>query len=231
MNLPDVDKLAHPTPPASESELVARARSVAGQTLAELATTMGITCPADMQHDKGWAGQLLETWLGASAASQPIPDFPQLGIELKTLPVDRKGLPLESTYVCTVDLQPASGGWQSSLVWQKLQKILWLPLISTRGCAPGERRIGTALLWTPTASQVAILQRDWEELMELVGSGELEGISSRQGQYLQIRPKAANARSLTRSSDAEGNPAMTLPRGFYLRPLLTRQILAEHYHL
>lgn len=231
MNKPGVDKLARPAPPASEAELLERARLVAGRTLAELAATMNISCPADMQHDKGWAGQLLETWLGASAASRPTPDFPQLGIELKTLPVDSIGRPLESTYVCTVDLQPAGGGWQSSVVWQKLKKVLWLPLVSTRGCAPGDRRIGTALLWTPTASQAAVLQRDWEELMELVGSGRLEQVSSRLGQYLQIRPKAANARALTRSSDAEGNPAMTLPRGFYLRPLLTRQILAEHYHL
>jgi len=218
-------------PPASEEELLVRARSIAGLTLVELAGSLGIPCPADMLHDKGWSGQLLEAWLGASAASLPEPDFPQLGIELKTLPVDGEGRPLESTYVCTVDLQPGTGDWQSSVVWKKLRKVLWLPLIARRGVAPGERRIGNALLWSPNEEQAAILQRDWEELMELVGQGELEQLSSRQGRYLQIRPKAANARALTATTDAEGNPALTLPRGFYLRPALTRQILEEQYHL
>lgn len=222
---------AHTFPPASEDELLERAHDVAGQTLAELAARLGSRVPTDLLHGKGWAGQLLEAWLGASAGSRPTPDFPELGIELKTLPVDRGGQPLESTYVCTVELQPAGGGWTDSLAWRKLQKVLWLPLVTAGGDTPGERRIGTAFLWSPSPEQAAILQQDWEELMELVSTGELERISSRQGQYLQIRPKAANARALTPTSDNEGNSIMTLPRGFYLRPVLTRQILATQFHL
>lgn len=230
-NIGDVSGQEHRSPPASENELLARAQAVAGLTLAELAGRLGTTAPPDLLHDKGWAGQLLEIWLGASSASLPEPDFPNLGIELKTLPIDGHARPLESTYVCSVDLQPASGDWQSSVVWRKLKKVLWLPLLTERGDRPGNRRIATAVLWSPSEAQAAVLQRDWEELMELVSNGELERISSRQGQYLQIRPKAANARALTSSSDTEGNRTMTLPRGFYLRPVLTRQILLEHYHL
>ena len=49
--------------------------------------------------------------------------------------------------------------------------------------------------------------------------------SSHYGRYLQIRPKAANARALGQAYDEEGNPGMTLPRGFYLRTSFTRQIL------
>ena len=226
----DLNRSARNSPPATEDELLERARSIAGLTLGELAARLGTTAPPDLLHDKGWAGQLLECCLGASAASLPEPDFPDLAIELKTLPVDSSGRPLESTYVCTVDLQPAAGGWQSSVVWRKLQKVLWLPLITNRDSRPGERRIGTAVLWSPTESQATILQRDWEELMELISNGELEYLSSRQGQYLQIRPKAANSRVLTRTSDSEGNELMTLPRGFYLRPRLTQEILREHFH-
>lgn len=219
------------TPPGSGDELLERAYVMAGRTLADLAGSLDTQVPADLLHDKGWAGQLLEAWLGASAGSLPAPDFPELGIELKTLPVDDNARPLESTYVCTVDLQPATGTWSESLVWQKLQKVLWVPLVAAHGCAPGERRIGTAFLWSPDPEQTAVLQQDWEELMDLVSLGELERISSRQGRYLQIRPKAANARALTRASDSEGNSTMTLPRGFYLRPALTRQILAAQFHL
>lgn len=208
-----------------------RAAALAGHTLAELATTLEIPVPPDLQHNKGWAGQLLETCLGASAGSLSTPDFPELGIELKTLPVDTSGRPLESTYVCTVDLQPASGDWFSSSVWQKLRKVLWLPLVTSRGLEPGERRIGTALLWSPTADQAAALRTDWEELMDLVSSGDFEQLSSRQGRYLQIRPKAANSRALTQAADGEGERVQTLPRGFYLRPALTREILTAHYHL
>ncbi len=218
-------------PPADTNELLARADAVAGRSLGWLASQIGTTIPADLRRDKGWAGQLLEAWLGASAASLPMPDFPALGIELKTLPVTPGGRPLESTYVCTVDLRPDSGDWQTSLVWRKLQRVLWLPVIGIRATPPGERRLGTALLWQPTTDQAAVLRRDWEELMDYVAAGELGQVSTRQGQYLQIRPKAANADALTRSANDEGNPDWTLPRGFYLRSRFTRQILAEHYHL
>lgn len=221
---------SHP-PPHSETELLQRAALIAGQTLEEVAADLQIETPTSFEHNKGWGGQLLETWLGASAGSRAEPDFPELGIELKTLPIDRDGRPLESTYVCTVDLRPATGNWQESVVWHKLKHVLWLPLVTQRGARPGGRRIGAALLWSPSTQQQEILRQDWEELMDLISAGEVERVSSRQGRYLQIRPKAANAKALTGASDVDGNRIATLPRGFYLRPTLTREILKEHYHL
>lgn len=221
----------HRAPPHSDSELLARAATLAGRPLSWLAAQLGTDVPADLRRDKGWAGQLLEAWLGASAGALPLPDFPELGIELKTLPVAPDGRPLESTYVCNVDLSPDSGDWEASLVWRKLRQVLWVPIIGARGTPPGERRLGSVLLWRPSTGQTAILRRDWEELMELVAAGELDRVSARLGHYLQIRPKAVNASALTRATDNEGNPAWTLPRGFYLRSRFTLEILKEHYFL
>ena len=45
------------------------------------------------------------------------------------------------------------------------------------------------------------------------------------GEYLQIRPKAANGKVLCSCFDAEGNKVKTLPRGFYLRSTFTKTIL------
>lgn len=89
-------------PPIDEAELLLRVRAIAGQTLGQLAAKLGITVPADLQRDKGWQGQLLEAALGATASTLPAPDFMELGIELKSIPINRQGHPTESTYVCTV---------------------------------------------------------------------------------------------------------------------------------
>jgi DNA mismatch repair protein MutH len=217
-------------PPTSEDELLARAAMAAGRELHWLAKTLAIDVPPDLLGNKGWAGLLLEAWLGASAASLPEPDFPELGIELKTLPVDAAGKPLESTYICAVPLAGTGGDWKQSGVYRKLSRVLWIPLLSVRGQNPGERRIGHALLWRPDADQMTALQADWEELMELICTGDLDRVSARQGQYLQIRPKAANARALTQGFDSNGEVTRTLPRGFYLRTRFTREILKKHYH-
>lgn len=217
-------------PPVDAEELLARAHAVAGQTLQWLARELGTPVPADFQHDKGWAGQLLEACLGASAGSSPEPDFPALSVELKTLPIDDHGKPLESTYVCQVPLLGYNEHWQDSLVYRKLARVLWVPLIQSPGAAPGERRIGSPLLWQPDADEFAVLQQDWEELMAFVSAGEIAELSAHHGQYLQIRPKAANARALTSGRDADGRISPTLPRGWYLRSRFTAQLLQKHYY-
>jgi len=47
---------------------------------------------------------------------------------------------------------------------------------------------------------------------------------------LQIRPKAANSKALRWGIGEAGEPIQTLPCGFYLRALFTRQIFEGAYH-
>ncbi|HFY4387121.1 TPA: MutH/Sau3AI family endonuclease, partial [Salmonella enterica subsp. enterica serovar Typhimurium] len=116
------------TPPASEALLLAQARQLSGYTLGELAAMAGITTPKDLKRDKGWIGVLLEIWLGASAGSKPEQDFAALGVELKTIPVDSLGRPLETTFVCVAPLTGNSGvTWETSHVRHKLKRVLWVP--------------------------------------------------------------------------------------------------------
>src|SRR5581483_3685824 len=82
--------------PASEAELLLRARSLAGRTLGEIAAQMHISLPANLQRRKGVIGELIEQALGASGGSRPEPDLPAIGIEIKTIPVDAEGKPRES---------------------------------------------------------------------------------------------------------------------------------------
>ena len=151
-------------------------------------------------------------------------------MELKTLPINAHGQPSESTYVCTVPLQDNLHlDWQHSWVKRKLQRVLWLPVEGTREIPFAQRRVGMALLWSPDSHQAEQLQRDWEELMDMVCLGRLDEISARHGEVLQIRPKAAHSRVLSQATEPDGSPGQTLPRGFYLRSQFTRQILENHY--
>ncbi len=217
-------------PPKSEAELLARAQSLAGLTLGQLAAIADKPLPASAQSGKGWCGQLLEQFLGASAGARPLPDFTHIGVELKTLPLNAAGLPKESTYVCTVPLKDNRHlHWETSWVRLKLQRVLWLPLEANTIIPFAQRRIGTALLWSPDAEQETRLKQDWEEHMDRICLGQLEAISARDGEVLQIRPKAAHAKVLCKTSGSDGAPTRTLPRGFYLRSHFTRAILQQHY--
>jgi len=219
-------------PPASDEELLARARQLAGLCLTELAKRRGWAVPQDLRRAKGWFGQLIEEHLGATAASQAEPDFQAIGIELKTIPVNRQGRPRESTYVCTVPLTETQGlTWTGSWVRRKLQRVLWLPVQADPEIPVGERRVGSALLWDLEPDLEAALRQDWEELMDMVCLGRLDKISARHGTYLQIRPKAANSRALRWATGETGERVLTNPRGFYLRTAFTLEVLRRHYAL
>ena len=209
---------------------MARAKALAGITLAEVAAERDWRIPNTSRSGKGWAGQLLESALGASAASLPEPDFQLIGVELKTIPVDSHGRPRESTYVCSVPLDDtSSASWEDSNVRRKLARVLWIPLLCGDALPVGERRIGSPLLWTPCRQEEAVLRTDWEEFMELICIGRIDEISAHFGNCLQIRPKAASARSRRWALGSAGVPVRTLPRGFYLRTGFTSRILESGY--
>lgn len=213
------------TAPASEQELLARAQDLCGLTLAAIAAELVRPVPTDSVRAKGWIGELIEDALGASAGSAPEPDFPGLGIELKTIPIGQNGRVQESTYVCSFAVADAQNEtWERSLVKRKLARVLWVPIVAERKTPLAGRIIGKPSCWSPTANDESVLRADWQEIVDAVSLGELDLLSSEIGSYLQIRPKAIDGRARTRASDREGAPGWTLPRGFYLRPEFTSRI-------
>jgi DNA mismatch repair protein MutH len=200
-------------PPRDEEELLARARALRGCSIESLAGRWGVEIGPPGVATKGKAGELIERALGATGGSKATWDFPALRVECKTIPVDERGVPRESTFVCTVSLLGADEAeWESSWVRAKLARTLWVP-IEVR--EDGSRTIAEPRLWSPTKEQEGIL------------AGDIEGVSARVGRWLQLRPKAAHGRVRTRAPGADGRFVSTVPRGFYLRARFTGAILVD----
>ncbi len=205
-----------------------RARDVAGLTLGELGARVAVDLPEESARGKGVAGQILEKVLGASAGSRAEPDFVNLGIELKTIPLDATGKPKESTFVCSISLSSmADTDWEGSTVLKKLSKVLFVPVEAASETPLCDRRVGRAYLWTPNADEQRLMRSDWERLAEMIAAGDVEQITGHLGEVLQVRPKAPHGRSRRRAPDEEGAVQWTMPRGFYLRPRFTGAVLAR----
>ncbi|MBA2652222.1 MAG: DNA mismatch repair endonuclease MutH [Tatlockia sp.] len=213
----------------SEDELLERCRSIEGLSFLQLASLLQLTIPAENQRRKGWTGLAIELALGTTAGNKAIPDFANLGIELKTLPLNEHLKPAESTFVTSIPLLTIHHeNWLSSQCYAKLKRVLWLPIEGDSEIPFGQRRIGRGFLWSANQSEAAILAQDWNELTAMIATGQLDEVNASIGQYLQIRPKAANAKSLCYGFDSEGNKILTLPRGFYLRASFTDQIVRSN---
>ncbi len=219
-------------PPTSEAILWQRAQALAGLRLGDIAQQANIKVPKDLRRHKGWVGLLLEHVLGASAGSRPEPDFPHLGIELKSLPINRQGKPLETTFVSVAPLTGLVGvTWQTSYVRKKLSRVLWVPVVSDKELNIVDRIVGSPFMWSPDAEEEQLLALDWQELTDMIVLGKVENIQGRHGQVLQLRPKAANKQAKTQAFDKNGKPFMTLPRGFYLKIPFTQMLLHKHLRI
>lgn len=215
------------TAPQTEAELLQRCRLIEGLSFGQLASLLQLVIPMQQAKRKGWMGVAIEMALGTTAGNKSLPDFEHLGIELKTIPLITPELPAESTFITSIPLLTIhQQQWKTSQCYHKLKRILWIPLEGDKQIPFQQRRIGRGYLWSPTVEQEAILATDWQELTILITTGRLEEISASQGEYLQVRPKAANAKSLCYGFDQEGNKILTLPRGFYLRRSFTKTLIA-----
>ncbi|MFT3924845.1 MAG: DNA mismatch repair protein MutH [Myxococcales bacterium] len=212
------------TRPRDVLELSQRAAALAGRTLGEVAAEFAAQQgTGSLLHRKGKLGQLVERVLGASAGSRAEPDFPELGVELKTIPLDDAGRPRESTFVASFSLADAdTATWESSSVRHKLAHVLWIPVITSGS----EQRFGRPLFWRPTREQEQVLRADFDDIMGTVAIGNVEGLTAHVGRWLQARPKAAHGRVRTLAYDEDG-PQLALPRGFYLRARVTCELLRD----
>ena len=207
--------------PSDAHELLGRARALEGVALSELSRMTG-SAEQVQRAGKGRVGRLIERALGASNDSEAGPDFPALGIELKTLPIDLTGRVRESTFVCRLSLREAERlDFEASPLLAKLQHVLWVPIVfAARGA-----RVGRAFSWRPSNEQRAALRADYDDLVGMIAIGKIEALDARLGRWLQVRPKAAHGRARTRSFNEDGEPLWTMPRGFYLRARFTTELL------
>jgi len=213
-----------PAPPATLDELLARARALAGLSVDELADRVGFSVDGAAVRTKGKVGELLERALGATGGSAAELDFPQLGVELKSVPVGEDGRPLESTFVCAFGLMDAErASFETSWLRRKLSRVLFVPVKESEGA----RRIREPVLWSPTEEQERALKDDFDEIVGRIAIGDIEGLSAHVGKYMQLRPKAASGSVRTSAPGRDGELVSTVPRGFYLRARFVGALLLD----
>ena len=214
--------------PSSIEELLHRARGLRGKTLGAILTDLGLAASHDPLRTKGSAGETMERALGATGGSTRVHDFPDLGVELKTIPINADGSPLESTYVCTLSLADAERQeWETSWVRAKLSRVLWIPTVGEHGLAWQERKVGEPRLWHPTPEQEDVLRGDFDDVVGLIGVGRIEDLTAHRGRWLQVRPKARDGSARTMAYGVDNEAIATVPRGFYLRARFTGALLAD----
>ncbi len=219
-------------PPRDEHELRVRAFGLVGHSIASLAVPpRDARCRPLGAASKGKVGELVERALGATGGSRAAHDFPELGVELKTLPVDARGVARESTYVCRASFEAVETlAWERSWVRAKLAHVLWVPVVTpdqgrALERAPHRRRRSSGSRAPRTSRSSPTTSPRSPAPSPIAG---VDAVSARRGKLLQLRPKAASgSRARAAPPARSGDESSSVPRGFYLRATFTTALLAR----
>lgn len=212
----------------NENNLLKHAKSMNGYSINELSVKYNIQLKKNTKN-KGYLGNIIENFFGLQNNNKPIKDFYSLGIELKTIPINDKGIPLESTFICSVPLIRNSGLiWNTSYVRYKINRILWIPIEKNKSTNITEYRVKYPFLWSPNYEEEKKIKTDWNEIMDMVVLGKIKNISSQYGEILFVKTKANSKKNYTQAIGEDGQPILTIPKGFYLRKKFTYLLLNKN---
>lgn len=208
----------------TKEAVLKRAREAIGIPLKEIDQT------GRLNTGKGAIGTTIEeSWFGYTPNSESEPDFPEAGVELKATPYVRgsKGIRAKERLVCNIInyMEEYSKTFQTSAFWHKCQTILLMSYEHLDGVSKGDFTIDEAVLFSFPEEDLAIIEKDWETIMEKVRAGRAHELSEGDTYYLAACTKGANAGSV-RPQPFSAEPAKQ--RAYSLKTGYMTQILNKY---
>jgi DNA mismatch repair protein MutH len=178
---------------------------------------------------KNVLGDVMEWYYGIPKNNSPEPDFPEAGVELKTLPLKRTGTGLrikEPTSIGMIDYKTLPGeAWERASVHKKLDQILFVFFVINPEDQMGSV-VREVLLWRPATGDNAIFRVDWTRTRDLVAANRAYLLSESQARALAARRKGSGGAG-ERGSWQPGSPLEAKSRAWALKSAFTRQVFGE----
>lgn len=178
---------------------------------------------------KGLLGDVMERYFGIPRNNSPEPDFPQARVELKILPLKRKGPGLavkEATSISMIDYTTLlDETWERpASVRKKLARVLFVFFVIAE--EPMGSWVRDVILWEPGEVENAIFKVDWDRTWGMVSEGRAHELSEAQAKALAARRKGMGGPN-ERGRPQPRSPVLAPSRAWALKSSFTRQILEE----
>ena len=208
----------------TKEELVKRAKEVKGIPLRDVDTT------GRLSTGKGAIGTVIEeSWFGYTPNSESEPDFPEAGVELKVTPYirGRKGIRAKERLVCNIInyMEEYDKTFQTSSFWHKCNTMLLMSYEYLSDKPKGDFTIDEAILFSFPEEDLAIIEHDWQIIIEKVRIGKAHEISEGDTMYLAACTKGANASSVRKQPFSD---IMAKQRAYSLKASYMTQILNKY---
>lgn len=187
---------------ASRQEIQARAASLHGRKLGSLGSRLPLSQPSS-SSTKGLVGRAVEEYFGIPPNSRAEADFPEAGIELKTVPIllaAGEVRPKERISLGMINpAQLAGETWEQASIRHKLASMLLVFYRWSPADQIADFPVLVASLWQPSDATMAALRVDWETIRDLAAAGRASEMSESLTQVLGAATKGPGGPRQTRA--------------------------------
>lgn len=194
-----------------------------GKTIGEIKESLFIGDKCRMK--KGASGLIVENLLGIENNNRDEADLPQIGCEIKILPLQKNKdgsiKAKEPTAIQMINYcEVAKETWETAKIRNKINLTFWVVYLAK---VNGERKqqddyvIVDYFLDHPSDLQNAVFKTDWEEIQSYIKRGDADKLSCGMGIYLEPKTKGTNNQDKTDAPDGKGGIIRARRRAFYYK--------------
>ncbi len=211
-------------------------KNAKGKTIGQLKLELNI------QQDnmkKGASGLIVEKILGLKNNNHPDADLPEIGCEIKVLPLKKNKngdvVVKEPTQIQMINyVEVASETWESAKIRKKISLTFWVVYLAQEFGSKlnqDDYVIVDYFIDHPDDSKILVFKKDWELIQEYIIKGLAEKLSSSMGEYIEPKTKASSSANLTNAPDGKGGVLRAKRRAFYYKKNYTNRFIVANIDL
>lgn len=198
-------------------------KNVKGKTIRQIKEELFIGDKCKMK--KGASGLIVENLLGVENNNRDEADLPNIGCEIKILPLqlNRNGdiKAKEPTAIQMINYcQVAEEVWETAKLRTKINITFWVVYLAKengKALNQDDYVIVDYFLDHPTAIQLEVFKKDWEEIQKYIIRGDADKLSCSMGVFIEPKTKGANNQDKTDAPDGKGGLIKVRRRAFYYK--------------
>lgn len=192
-----------------------------GKTIGQIKESLFIGDKCRMK--KGASGLIVENLLGIENNNRDGADLPQIGCEIKIIPLQKNKdgsiKAKEPTAIQMINYcEVAKETWETAKIRSKINLTFWVVyLAKVNGVAKKQDDyiIVDYFLDHSSDLQNGVFKTDWEEIQSYIKRGDADKLSCSMGIFLEPKTKGANNQDKTDAPDGKGGITRARRRAFY----------------
>lgn len=207
-----------------------------GKTISEIKTELNIHRDS---MKKGASGLIVENILGIKNNNIADADIPEIGCEVKILPLQKnKNGEIKAKEPTAIQMinyfEVADENWETAKLRKKINLTFWVVYLAKedgKTLNQDDYIIVDYFLDHPTDIHNNIFKKDWEDIQQMIIEGLADKLSCSMGEYIEPKTKGANNQDKTDAPDGKGGSIKVRRRAFYYKKNYTNKNIIPNINL